>query len=133
MSSGVSASRRPRRRWSRSVSWTAPIPRSAAVIDKDHASSLLARELGAELFVVSTGVARVCLDFGTPHQKDIDLMTVADARRYMAEGHFKAGSMLPKIEAVIDFLEGGGREAIITDPAHVGLALAGKAGTHVVP
>jgi carbamate kinase len=51
----------------------------------------------------------------------------------MAEGHFKAGSMLPKIEAVIDFLEGGGREAIITDPAHVGLALAGKAGTHVVP
>jgi carbamate kinase len=106
---------------------------AAAVIDKDHASSLLARQLGAEFFVVSTGVATVCLDFGTPHQKDIDRMTVADARRYMAEGHFKAGSMLPKIEAVIDFLEGGGHEAIITDPAHFGLALAGKAGTHVVP
>jgi carbamate kinase len=60
-------------------------------------------------------------------------MTVAEARRWMAEGHFKAGSMLPKIEAVIAFLEGGGREAIITDPAHVSLALAGKAGTHVVP
>lgn len=106
---------------------------AAAVIDKDHASSLLARRLGAELFVVSTGVAKVSLAFGTPQQKEIDRMTVADARRWMAEGHFKAGSMLPKIEAVIAFLEGGGREAIITDPAHVGLALAGKAGTHVVP
>jgi carbamate kinase len=106
---------------------------AAAVIDKDHASSLLARQLGAELFVVSTGVAKVSLAFGTPQQKDVDRMTVAEARRWMAEGHFKAGSMLPKIEAVIAFLEGGGREAIITDPAHVGLALAGKAGTHVVP
>ena len=106
---------------------------AAAVIDKDHASSLLARELGAELFVVSTGVGKVCLDFGTPRQRDIDRMTVAEARRYLAEGHFKAGSMRPKIEAVVAFLEGGGREAIITDPAHVGLALVGKAGTHVVP
>jgi carbamate kinase len=106
---------------------------AAAVIDKDRASSLLARKLGAELFVVSTGVAKVCLAFGTPHQKDIDRMTVADARRYMAEGHFRAGSMLPKVAAVIDFLEGGGREAIITDPPHVGLALAGRAGTRIVP
>jgi carbamate kinase len=104
-----------------------------AVIDKDHASSLMARQLGAEIFVVSTAVEKVCLGFGTPQQKPIDRMTVAEARRYAAEGHFKPGSMLPKIEAVIAFLEGGGREAIITDPAHVGLALAGKAGTHVVP
>jgi carbamate kinase len=103
-----------------------------AVIDKDHASSLMARQLGAEIFVVSTAVEKVCLAFGTPQQKAIDHMTVAEARRYVAEGHFKPGSMLPKIEAVIAFLEGGGREAIITDPAHVGLALAGKAGTHVV-
>ena len=106
---------------------------AAAVIDKDHASSLLARQVGAGLFVVSTGVAKVCLGFGTPQQKDIDRMTVADARRWKSEGHFKAGSMLPKIEAVVAFLEGGGREAIITDPAHLGLALAGKAGTHIVP
>jgi carbamate kinase len=106
---------------------------AAAVIDKDHASSLLARQLGAELFVVSTAVEKVCLAFGTPQQEDIDHMTVAEARHYVAEGHFKAGSMLPKIQAVIAFLEGGGREAIITDPPHVGLALAGKAGTHIVP
>ncbi|HVO52157.1 MAG TPA: carbamate kinase [Thermoanaerobaculia bacterium] len=106
---------------------------AAAVIDKDHASSLLARQLGAGLFVVSTGVPKVCLGFGTPQEQDIDRMTVADARRLMAEGHFRAGSMLPKIEAVIAFLEGGGREAIITDPSHLGLALAGRAGTHIVP
>ena len=60
-------------------------------------------------------------------------MTVAQARQYVAEGHFKPGSMLPKIEAIIAFLEGGGREAIITNPAHIGAALAGKAGTHIVP
>jgi carbamate kinase len=106
---------------------------AAAVIDKDLASSLLARQLGAELFVVSTAVEKVCLAFGTPQQQAVDRMTVAEARRYVAEGHFKPGSMLPKIEAVIAFLEGGGREAIITDPAHIGLALAGKAGTHIVP
>lgn len=100
-----------------------------AVIDKDHASSLLARALGADLFVISTAVERVSLGFGTPQQKEIDRMTVADARRYVAEGHFQPGSMLPKIQAVIEFLENGGREAIITDPAHVGLAIAGKAGT----
>ena len=60
-------------------------------------------------------------------------MTVAEAKQYVAEGHFKPGSMLPKIQAVIAFLEGGGREAIITDPAHLSLAFAGKTGTHVVP
>jgi carbamate kinase len=105
---------------------------AAAVIDKDHASSLLARELGADLFVVSTAVEKVCLDFGTPKQREIDSMTLAEAKRYASEGHFKPGSMLPKIEAIIAFLEGGGREAIITDPAHVGLALAGKGGTRVL-
>lgn len=103
-----------------------------AVIDKDFASSLLARQLGAEIFVVSTAVEKVCLSFGTPQQKEIDRMTLADAKRYVTEGHFKPGSMLPKIEAVIAFLENGGREAIITDPAHIGLALEGKAGTRIV-
>ena len=104
---------------------------AAAVIDKDHASSLLARELGADLFVVSTAVEKVCLHFGTPQQRAVDRMTLEEAKRYAAEGHFKPGSMLPKIEAIIAFLEAGGREAIITDPAHVGLALAGRAGTRV--
>jgi len=106
---------------------------AAAVIDKDFASSLLARELGADLFVISTAVEKVCLDYGKPEQKDLDRMTVAEAKQYCAEGHFKPGSMLPKIQAVIEFLEGGGKEAIITDPEHLGLALAGKTGTHVVP
>ncbi len=106
---------------------------ASAVIDKDFASSLLARQIGAELFVISTGVEKVCLNFGKPNQVDLDRMTVAEAKQYCAEGHFKPGSMLPKIQAVVDFLEGGGKEAIITDPEHMGLALAGKSGTHVVP
>jgi len=106
---------------------------ASAVIDKDHASSLLARELGADLLVISTAVEKVCLNFGKPNQVDVDRMTVAEAKQYVAEGHFKPGSMLPKIQAVIAFLEGGGREAIITDPAHLSLAFAGKSGTHVVP
>jgi len=112
---------------------TGKLKGAAAVIDKDHASSLLARELGADLLVISTAVEKVCLNFGKPDQMDLDRMTVAEAKRYCAEGHFKPGSMLPKIQAVIAFLEGGGREAIITDPAHLGEALAGKTGTHVVP
>jgi carbamate kinase len=106
---------------------------ASAVIDKDFASSLLARQIGAELFVISTGVEKVCLNYGRPDQKDLDRMTLAEAKQYCAEGHFKPGSMLPKIQAVIEFLEGGGKEAIITDPEHLGLALAGKTGTHVVP
>jgi carbamate kinase len=106
---------------------------AAAVIDKDFTSSLLARQLGAQLFVCLTAVDKVYLAFGTPQQQGIDRMNLAEARRYMAEGHFKAGSMLPKIEAVISFLDGGGREAIITDPPHLGLALVGRAGTLVVP
>jgi len=104
----------------------------AAVIDKDLASSLMARQLKAELLVISTAVERVCLDFGKPSQRALDRMTLAEARRYIAEGHFKPGSMLPKIQAVVDFLEGGGREAIITDPEHLAQALAGRAGTRVV-
>ena len=105
----------------------------AAVIDKDLASSLMARQLKAELLVISTAVERVCLDYGKPSQRALDRMTLAEARRYIAEGHFKPGSMLPKIQAVVDFLEGGGREAIITDPEHLAEALAGRAGTRVVP
>ncbi len=106
---------------------------AAAVIDKDLASSLLARQLGADLLIISTAVEKVCLDFGQPTQRSLDRMSLADAKRYIAEGHFKPGSMLPKIQAVVDFLENGGKEAIITDPAHLGAALAGPGGTHVFP
>ena len=105
----------------------------AAVIDKDLASSLMARQLGAELLVISTAVEKVCLDYGKPGQRALDRMTLAEARQYIAEGHFKPGSMLPKVQAVVDFLEGGGREALITDPEHLAEALAGRAGTRIVP
>ena len=103
-----------------------------AVIDKDLASSLMARQLKAELLIISTAVEKVCLNFGKPDQKSLSIMTLAEAKQYIREGHFKPGSMLPKVQAVVDFLEGGGREAIITDPEHLAAAIAGKAGTRVV-
>ena len=106
---------------------------ASAVIDKDLASSLLARQLHADLLVISTAVEKVCLDFGKPTQRSLDHMSLAEAKQYIQEGHFKPGSMLPKIQAVVDFLEGGGKEAIITDPSHLGAALAGHGGTHVHP
>src|ERR1039457_3210859 len=98
----------------------------AAVIDKDLASALLAVELGAGLFIISTAVEKVALDFGTPQQRWIDHLTLAEARQYLAEGrHFAAGSMGPKIQAVISYLEQGGTEALITDPDNLAHALAG--------
>jgi carbamate kinase len=103
-----------------------------AVIDKDLASSLMARQLKAELLIISTAVEKVCLNYGKPNQKSLSTMTLAEAKQYIAEGHFKPGSMLPKIQAVVDFLEGGGVQAIITDPEHLAAALQGKAGTSVV-
>lgn len=104
----------------------------AAVIDKDYASALLASKLNADLLVISTAVEKVYLNYGTPEQKAIDKMTVADAKRFVEEGHFKPGSMLPKIKAVISFLEQGGKEALITDPDHLEEAIDGKTGTRVV-
>lgn len=104
-----------------------------AVIDKDFASSLLASELGADLFVIATAVDRVALDFGRPEQRFVDRMTLAEAKAYLAEGrHFAAGSMAPKIEACIWFLERGGREAVVTDPENLLKAVRGTAGTHIV-
>jgi carbamate kinase len=106
----------------------------AAVIDKDFASSLLASELRAEVFIISTAVERVALDFGRPEQRWLDRMTLAEARGYLVEGrHFAKGSMAPKIEACIGFLERGGGEAIVTSPENLELALMGKAGTRIVP
>jgi carbamate kinase len=104
-----------------------------AVIDKDFASSLLATELGADLFVIATAVEQVALDFGRPEQRWVDRMTVSEARGYLAEGtHFAPGSMAPKIEACILFIDNGGREAVITDPEHLRQAVRGEAGTHIV-
>jgi carbamate kinase len=105
----------------------------AAVIDKDFASSLLARSIGADLFLISTAVEQVYLNFGKPDQQAIDVMTVAEAKRHMEEGHFAKGSMLPKIQAVIWFLETGGQEALITNPENITRALRGETGTRVVP
>ena len=107
----------------------------SAVIDKDRASSLLARSLGAELLLISTGVEQVAIHFGKPNQQSISLMTVAEARRYRDEGHFAAGSMRPKIDACIEFLEGSESPAawcLITDPANLERALAGETGTRIV-
>jgi carbamate kinase len=105
---------------------------AAAVIDKDLATSLLARELGADLLIISTAIEQVYLDFKKPAQRAIARMTVAEAKRYLAEGHFAPGSMKPKIEAVVEFLEAGGKQALITDPPHLLAALEGRTGTWIV-
>jgi carbamate kinase len=105
----------------------------AAVIDKDLASSLLATRIDADLLMITTAVETVALDFGTPDERPIDRMTLAEAKGYLAEGrHFAAGSMAPKIEAVIGFLERGGERAVITDPENVERALRGETGTTIV-
>jgi len=107
---------------------------AAAVIDKDYASSLLARLLKADLFLISTAVEKVALNYGKPDQKWIDRMTLSEAKQFLAEGkHFAKGSMAPKIQAIIWYLEAGGKEAIITNPENIGRALRGETGTHIVP
>ena len=103
-----------------------------AVVDKDLASSLLARSIGADLFLIATGVERVAIDFNTPRQRWLDRMTVSDARRYYAAGQFDKGSMGPKITALVEFLEAGGKQALITNPPNIANALAGVSGTLVV-
>jgi carbamate kinase len=107
---------------------------TAAVIDKDFASSLLARAIGAELFVISTAVEKVAINFGKPDQQWLDKMTLSEAKKYLAEGtHFKKGSMAPKIQAIIWYLEAGGKQALITNPENIGRALKGETGTWIVP
>lgn len=104
-----------------------------AVIDKDFASSLLAQSLHADLFLISTAVEKAYLNFNKPGQRAIDVMTVSEAKQYLAEGHFAKGSMEPKIRAIIQYLEAGGKVAIITDPEHITDALRGETGTRVIP
>lgn len=107
---------------------------TAAVIDKDFASSLLAQALKADLFLIATAVEKVAVNFGKPEQKWLDKMTVAEAKTYLNEGiHFAKGSMAPKIQAAIWYLENGGREALITNPESIGRALKGETGTRIVP
>ncbi len=103
-----------------------------AVIDKDFASSLLANTIKADLLLISTAVEKVALNFNTPEQKWLDQMTVAEAKQYIAEGHFAPGSMKPKIEACIQYLERGGEKALITDPENIPRALNGETGTWIV-
>ncbi len=106
----------------------------AAVIDKDFGSSLLANNVSAELFVISTAVEKAALNFGKPDQKWLNKLTVAEAKKYLAEGtHFAKGSMAPKIQAIIRFLEGGGKQALITNPENIGRALKSETGTWVLP
>ncbi len=104
-----------------------------AVIDKDFASSLLASKINADLLLISTAVEKVALNFNKPDQIWLDKMTVAEAKQYIAEGHFAPGSMKPKIEACIEFLERGGKQALITDPPNIVRALIGETGTWIVP
>ncbi len=105
----------------------------AAVIDKDHSSALLANMIGADLFLISTAVDKVALNFGKPDQRWLDKLTLDEAKGYQAEGHFAKGSMGPKVAAAVGFLERGGKKAIITNPENIPRALLGETGTTIVP
>ncbi|HUV27417.1 MAG TPA: carbamate kinase [Anaerolineales bacterium] len=103
---------------------------TAAVIDKDFASSLLAQLLKADLLLISTAVEKVALNFGKPNQEWVSHMTLAELKQYLQEGtHFAKGSMEPKMKAIVWFLESGGKQAIVTDPENIGRALKGETGT----
>lgn len=104
-----------------------------AVIDKDYASALLATGIKADLFLISTAVEKVALNFGKPEQKFLDKMTLTEAKKHYRQGHFPAGSMGPKIQAIINYLEHDGKKALITNPENLERALQGKTGTHITP
>jgi len=103
-----------------------------AVIDKDMGSSLLGRNLGADTFIISTSIDAVYLNFGKENQRPIRRATLPEIKQYLQEGHFKPGSMRPKIEAIIQFLEGGGKKAVITSPENLLKAVKGEAGTTLI-
>lgn len=104
-----------------------------AVVDKDLAAAILAKDLKADLFVISTAVEKVCLNYNKPDEKRLDTVSSQEAKTYMAQGHFAPGSMLPKIQAIVDFVDTTGNMGLITDPAHLYDALYAEAGTKVVP
>lgn len=103
-----------------------------AVIDKDYAASLLAREVKADLFIILTAVERVYLNFGRPDQTEVPVLTVEEARKHLADGQFPPGSMGPKIRAAIEYIEAGGREVLITKDSHLKAALLNRSGTRIV-
>lgn len=102
-----------------------------AVIDKDKATALLANEIEADELIIATAVEKVCLNYKKPNQKELDKVSLKEIKKYIEEGHFAKGSMLPKIQAMVKFLEKGGKEAIITSPEKLSEAIAGKTGTHI--
>jgi carbamate kinase len=104
-----------------------------AVIDKDFASGLLANLVDADLLLISTAVEKVAINFNKPDQQWLVEMTVAEAEKYIQEGHFAPGSMLPKVQAIIKFLKEGGKKALVTDPPNIQRALRGETGTWIVP
>ena len=104
----------------------------SAVIDKDRASALLARDLHADRLIILTAVDRVCVNFGKPGQQALDSMTLADCQRFIEEGQFAPGSMLPKVESCMDFVRSGG-SALITSLEKAALALEGRTGTRIIP
>jgi carbamate kinase len=103
-----------------------------AVIDKDYAASLLAREVGADLFIILTAIERVYIDFGKPGEREAPVLTVEEAKRHLADGQFPPGSMGPKIQAAVEYIEAGGREVLITKDSHLKAALLGRSGTRIV-
>ena len=104
-----------------------------AVIDKDFAAALMAKELKADLFVISTAVEKVCIDFGKEYEKQLDIITCKEAEAYCEQGHFAPGSMQPKIKAIIDFVTSTGNAGIVTDPVHLYEAVQGNGGTQILP
>jgi carbamate kinase len=104
-----------------------------AVIDKDYASALLAKELKADYFIISTGVEKVYINFKKTNEKKLDSMTVAEAQKHILDGHFAAGSMLPKIKAIVDFVSSTGNTGIITDPRNIANAVNKRTGTLILP
>jgi carbamate kinase len=104
-----------------------------AVIDKDRASAVLAREISADLLIFLTAVEYVYVDYRQPGQRPLKTLTSAEARKYLAAGHFAPGSMGPKIESALDFLSQGGQRVLITQPENLAAALKGDTGTHIFP
>jgi carbamate kinase len=104
-----------------------------AVIDKDYAAGLLAREVKVDLFIILTGVERVTINFGRPDQQPFDILTIEEAQRYLDEGQFPPGSMGPKIKAAIEYIKAGGKEVLITSAGHLKAALIHRSGTRIIP
>jgi carbamate kinase len=104
-----------------------------AVVDKDRASAVLAKDIGAEILVILTAVDKVCLHYQKPEERPLSWISLPEAKRYLAEGHFPQGSMGPKIEAAVQFIEAGGKQVVITSLGLVREALEGKAGTKIIP